>query len=268
MARRLPIFACGTLAVLLAIPLLGSDEWLVYVGGGLEAVEGGWSERHGQVIFTQLGGTLVSVPHDEVDLATSAMITWQLGGRRKPPPQADVDDAPVQEPGSSQPCTPARLLGLSGSETMEIRTGELRETVHLACLDAPETHHRYPQLGWFGRATISAIELDVKPGDEICVSEHDPPLRDGEDHRIVHVALASGRDYTAKVIASGLGLLRTGTCANSAYYRDLENQAISEQRGLWGSMSERASIAAANLAVVVGGSPSAMRAPSRRSGGG
>jgi hypothetical protein len=85
-ARR--ISAASLLLVALLAAPGSADEWLVYVGGGMEPVQGGWAERRGQVLFTQRGGTLVSIPHDEVDLATSAIITWQLNGRRRLPPRA------------------------------------------------------------------------------------------------------------------------------------------------------------------------------------
>ena len=55
--------------------------------------------------------------------------------------------------------------------------GEERETVHLACLDAPETQHQFAELAWFGRATLSAVQLAVKRGAEVCLTELTPPLR-------------------------------------------------------------------------------------------
>jgi hypothetical protein len=81
---------------------------------------------------------------------------------------------------------------------------------------------------------------------------------------VVFVTLADGRDFTAEVIAGGLGLLRPATCARAAYYRRIEDRAIAAERGLWGRMSTQAAFAAANLAVSVAGGPP----PPRRSGGG
>ncbi len=239
---------------LLAILFAGAgvaDEWLVYVGGGLEPVEGGWAERKGQVVFTQRGGTLVSVAYPDVDLAASAFITWQLNGRRRVPPRAvlprlpgEPESAPSRPDAGAAPCEPGRILALRGPETLVVAAGERQETVHVACLDAPETEHKFPELGWFGRATLSAVRLDVRAGDAICVTELDPAQRDGEGHRIVYLTLEDGRDYTAMLIGEGLGMLRSGSCDRSAAYRRLEDRAIAELRGLWGPMSQPAAMAA------------------------
>lgn len=265
-AARLPLaLLAATLAATLIPPAHAADEWLVYVGGGLQAIEGGWEERPGQVVFRMRGGTLVSVPYADVDLPASAFITWQLGGRRRPPPRAALpDESPAGAP--APPCVPARLVALRSGETLEVVAEDGgREIVHLACLDAPETAHRYPQLGWFGRAALSAVEMAVGPGSAICLTEKTPPQRDREGHRVVFVTLTDGRDLTAEAIAGGLGLVRPRACARAAYYRQIEDQAIASQRGLWGGMAAKAAWAAADLAVSVGGAPPA---PRRSSGGG
>ena len=254
----------AALAAALATGAAASDEWLVYIGAGLEAIDGGWEERRGQVLFRLRGGTLVSVPYADVDLPASAIVTWQLGGRRRVPPRAALPESSPAPPGEAPPCVPARVVSLRTGETLEVSDGKRREIIHLACLDAPETQHKYPELGWFGRATLSAIELEVPPGAHVCLTEQTPPQRDREGHRVVLVTLADGRDYTAQVIAGGLGLLRPVGCVRAAYYRKLEDRAIAGQRGLWGGMSTRAAFKAANLAVAVGGGPP----PPRRSGGG
>ena len=259
--------ALALAAVLLSLfvaPAAAADEWLVYIGAGLEAIEGGWEERRGQVLFRLRGGTLVSVPYADVDLPASAVVTWQLGGRREAPPRPALPKELPAEPAERPPCVPARVVSLRSGETLQISDGKTREIVHLACLDAPETRHKYPELGWFGRATLSAVELAVPPGSHICVTEQTPPKRDAEGHRVVYVNLADGRDYTAEVIAGGLGLLRPAGCPRAAEYRRMEDRAIARQRGLWGTMSAQAAFKAANLAVSVGGGP----APPRQRGGG
>ena len=88
MSSRLASALVALLIAVLALPAGASDEWLVYIGAGLQAIEGGWEEKRGQVMFRLRGGTLVSVPYADVDLPTSAILTWQLGGRREVPPRA------------------------------------------------------------------------------------------------------------------------------------------------------------------------------------
>jgi hypothetical protein len=209
------VFALGVLVAVCVAGPGSADEWLVYLGGGLEPIEGAWAERRGQVIFTKLGGTLVSVPFHEVDLAASAIITWQLGGRRRLPPRPALPEVPSDAPASPPPpCIGARVLALPSAETIEVMIGEEPETVHIA---------------W--------------------------PVRDGQGHRIVYVKLADGRDYAAGVIAGGLGLLRPELCGRAARYRALEDRAIAGQAGLWGQMSARAAFAAASHTVAVGAGP-------------
>lgn len=254
------IVAMAALAFALLSGAGVADEWLVYVGGGLEAVEGGWEERGGRVLFTMRGGTLVSVPFEDVDLPTSTFITWQLGGRRQVPPRAALPDDETEIETESPPsCIDARLLAVLSGETLEVAVGEARETIHLACLDAPETQHQFAELAWFGRATLSAVQLAVKPGAEICLKELTPPVRDKAGHRIVSITLADGRDYAEGVIFGGLGILRPRYCPRAAHLRKLENRAIAEQRGLWGPMSQRASFQAAMSGPAVSAGPARTR---------
>lgn len=269
MSCRIPRFFAVLsfmVASAVAISPATGDEWLAYLGGGLEEVEGGWVERDGLVLFTLRGGTLVSVPFHEVDLPTSAFITWQLGGRRRAPPRAELPKAAAETEIEPAPeCVGARVLAVVDGETLQVATGEGRETIHLACLDTPETEHRFAELRWFGRAALSAVQIEVKPGAEVCLTELELPQRDEEGHRIVFVTLADGRDYTEGVIAGGLGLLRPGRCSRAAHYRQLENRAIAEQRGLWGPMSQRAAFAAVNFTPTGPGGPIGSQRP--RGGG-
>ena len=267
--RCLPILAVA--AVLCAAVPAAADDWLVYLGGGLEPIEGGWDQRHGQVVYHKVGGTLVSVPFSEVDLPTSAFVTWQLNGRTEPPPRSPVPESgPTTAQGNEEECAKGKMVALRDSETLSVllEGAAEPETVHVSCLDAPDTRHRFAELGWFGRAALSAIKLEVQTGQEVCLTEHTPPQRDKEGHRVVYVTLAGGQDYAASVIAAGLGLLRLGPCARADRYRDLETRAIATQRGLWGRRSERAAIAAAGNTIAIAGAPGGGAAPPRRIGGG
>lgn len=247
----------------------GADDWLVYLGGGLEPIEGGWDLHKGRVLFTKLGGTLVSIPAAEVDLPTSAFITYQLNGRRQAPPRAPLAPKaePVTQSDDQRVCVKGRIKALLDGETLEIETEGVTETVHVACLDAPDTRHRFAELGWFGRAAVSSLELGLRKSGEVCLAETLPPRRDKQGHRIVYVRLASGKDFAAEMIKGGLGLLRLGPCERAAAYRRLEDRAIADQAGLWGEMSEKAAFAAAGKTVVIGAG-GAGPPPPRRIGGG
>jgi len=242
-----------TLALLVVVVGLSAsvvvaDEWLVYIGGGLEPIEGGWTERQNRVLFTNVGGTLMSVSYEDVDLPASTFITWQLGGRRQVPPRASFEELPPSsEAVSPPPCEDARLIRLFSPESLEVATGEEREIVHVACLDTPESNHLFPALGWFGRAAMSAVETAVREGARVCLTEETPPRRDGKGHRVVYVSLEDGRDFATLVVASGFGLLRPSECRRGAHYRSAEDQAISRQVGLWGRSGAPPAFDAARL---------------------
>ena len=256
--------ALGAFVTLWATGSVSADEWLVFIGGGLQDVEGGWEERGRTVVFTLRGGTLASVPFEDVDLPTSAFITWQLGGRRQPPPRAPLPDLESEtEFQAVTECIEARVKSIQSGETLEVIVDGESEIVHLACVDAPETQHQFPELAWFGRATVSAIRIAVKPGAEICLVEQKPVRRDGEGHRIVDVQLSDGRDIAEAVIFDGLGLLRPASCSRAHYLRRLEDRAIAEQRGLWGSMSQKAALQAAMSGPAVDAGASPARTPGR-----
>lgn len=262
-ARRLGGLVLPLLAALAAAPV--AADWLVYLGGGVQETSGGWEERDGEVLFHAPSGMLLSIPAEDVDLPASAVISWQMRGRGRPPARPPLPPEPGPGTAPGRECVPARLVSLLGAETLEVaRSGE-REIVHVACLDAPEVGHKFPQLGFFGRAALSAIELEVRAGDAVCLAEHEPPLRDGEGHRVLHVALGDGRDYAAEVIAGGLGMLRSGPCDRAAYYRDLEDRALAAERGLWGRISAEASFAAVSNSLARAAGPPPRRT---RSGGG
>jgi endonuclease YncB( thermonuclease family) len=267
--RLFQVVALGGLVALWTTGIATADEWLVYIGGGIQDIEGAWEERGRIVVFTLRGGTLASVPFEDVDLPTSAFITWQLGGRRKPPPRPELSEpAPGAgaEPQVVEDCIAARLKAIRSGETLEVVVGGEPETIHLACLDAPETEHQFPELAWFGRATVSAIELGLKPGAEICLVEQTPERRDRQGHRIVDVKWADGRDFAEAVIFDGLGILRPGKCPRALYLRRLEDRAIAEQRGLWGPMSQKAAFQAVMSGPAVDAGPSRGQVPSRAPG--
>ena len=242
-----------------------ADQWISYIGGGVERIdEGAWSVRRGQVLFRQLGGTLVSAPACDVDLATSTFITWQINGRRGTPPRVSLANTGKSEELPAE-CSPARVVSHVGSETLEVLVDGKSQTIHIACLDTPEMQHEMPQVAWFGRAALSWLQLVVRPGDEICLTEESPPQVDGEGHRIVLVTRADGRDYTGAAISGGYGLLRAESCGRAEHYRGLENEAIARQRGLWGAKAENAAVAAVSHGAATSSGPPPRR---RASGGG
>lgn len=271
-------------ASIAAVAVLGmsgaavADDWLVYLGGGLEAIEGGWEERDGQVLFRKRGGTLVSIGYSEVDLAASAFVTWQLNGRREAPARSPLpgleggatsgaESGEASAAGSVRvTCAKARVKKVANPETLVVETDAGVETVHVACLDAPDTRHRFAELGWFGRVAQASVEHEVRAGEKVCLAEPETPaaletlLRDDAGHRIVYVTLADGKDYAAQVIGAGLGLLRIGPCERAAAYRELENRAIADERGLWGARAEKPALDVATKTVAIAAAPGAFGA--------
>ena len=137
--------AVGVFALGLSASIVRADVWLVLVDGGVEAIEGGWSEKSGRVTFTRVGGTLSSMRADDVDLATSSFVTWQLDGRRQAPPRAPLEKfAPLPEGTEEPPCVGAVMTRLLGGESLEVKIGDATEIVHVALSGHPGVESEDP----------------------------------------------------------------------------------------------------------------------------
>ena len=79
--RPLPVLALTVLLLATgAFPLAAADEWLVYIGAGLEAIEGGWEEKRGQVMFRLRGGTLEDrLAESALDPTQAVELATQVG---------------------------------------------------------------------------------------------------------------------------------------------------------------------------------------------
>jgi endonuclease YncB( thermonuclease family) len=270
--RGLPplVVSVGLAAQLLLAAPAGAD-WLVYRAGGVQEIEGPWEVAGAQVRFHLPGGTYSMVRADEVDLAASAFLSWQVGDRATmgaghPPAGAELVAragavaAPPEEGGV--PCVPARVVRIVTAETIEIDAGQGTETVHLACIDAPEPGHPLPELSSFGEQSAGTVSLLARPGTTVCVTEERPALADRAGHRIVYLALADGRDLGELVLRRGLGLARGGACARRDAYVAIERQALAAGSGHWGPVGHDLSVAILAEAVELGGGASAL--PKRR----
>ena len=237
-ARRfaVPLLALASLSPF-AAP--AAADWLVYTGGGVEEVRGAWQVKRGQVVFTAPSGALMAVRVDEVDLAASAFLTWQVGERRglsakHPPAGTEMRSGGATAAGAKEaPCAEAKVVSVREAETLEIESAGRKETVHLACVDAPGVTHIFPQLSALGADAREKVELLARPGFKVCVAEEIPPLRDRDGHRVVYLKLADGRDLGGELLTRGLALARTGGCAREKTYFELESRAIAALAGHW-----------------------------------
>lgn len=258
----------GTLAVALLLAACAlvappaTADWLVYRAGGVQEIRGAWEVVGSQVRFHLPNGTYSTLRADEVDLAASAFLSWQVGDRRaigaaRPPAGAEIAAAASGVPGGEAPpskgCTPARVVRIATAETLEIDAGRGPETVHLACVDAPEPGHPLPELSAFGEQAAGTVSLLARPGAEVCVREEGSPLVDRAGHRVVYLDLADGRDLGELVVRRGLGLVRGGACARRDAYLAVESSALAAGVGHWGSVGHDLSVAVVGEAVEMGG---------------
>ena len=233
--------------------------------------------RDNAVVF-HASRTLLSVRIENVDVPASQFLSWQLlenrrrtepspsgisGAFRKPP--AEVPRQPAAKvagwpglPGfvaKDFPCVPARVERVVSAETLEVSAGGKRETVHAACLGAPQVQQRYPELAWFGRESTAGVSPLVRAGQNVCLAEEQPPLRDELGHRRLYIELANGRDLTAEVIGRGLGVLRSGTCSRIDRYRPIAKEAFLQERGHWGPASLDAALAVLSNGPILAAGP-------------
>lgn len=256
--------------VLLAAPFIAAEQaaadWIVFLAGGVQETRGAWEVRGRQVRFTAPSGTLQSVRAEEVDLAASAFLSWQIGERQaidagRPPVGVEFRAADGAAAAEAPPCLPARVVAVSSAETIEIERGGHREIVHLACLDAPEAAHRLPELAYFGHSADSIVAALVPPSATVCVGDENPPLADRSGHRIVYLQLDDGQDLGELLVSRGQALARGGTCARREQYLAAESAALGRGTGLWGSVAHDLSLAIVGLPSSSGGMPAL---PARR----
>jgi endonuclease YncB( thermonuclease family) len=256
------------LALAVLAPVGAAADWIVFVNGGLQETDGPWRVRGNQVLFHSRQGTLLTVRAEDVDLPSSAFISWQIGdlrsGRRAPPPpgaSGPPGRGAAEPKAAPAPCAQARVVRVVAAETLEVAVGGRTEAVHAACLDAPETKHKFPQLAWYGSSTYGAVGGLVRAGDVVCLGEDSPPQRDKLGHRVVYVTLKDGRDLSAEVITRGLGLLHRFSCGRGAAYQALESGARLAEQGHWGpAANEVAMFIVAQGAAFGGGPPPAIAA--------
>jgi len=247
--RRCLLLALG---LALALSAAAAAEYLVYLGGGVQRIDGPWQVRGAQVLFHSTNGNLLSVKIEDVDLPASEFLSWQLqDGRRRtePSPLLGAQRGRRDWPGipgfvpQGTPCSAARVVQVVSAETLSVTVDGRSETIHAACLSAPQTQHAFPVLAYFGKEAASAVASLLHPGDGVCLVEEQPPQRDTLGHRRLYVELAEGPDLTAEVIGRGLGLVRTGPCGRLARYQALAEQARAEERGHWGPAGTSAALA-------------------------
>lgn len=258
MTRRITIM----LALALAAPAVSHAGWLVYVGGGVQRTQGDWQVRGGQVLFHGPNGTLLSVRLEDIDVPASAFLSFQLqegrrhneasplGARRQSTWKGLAGFVPA-----GTPCATARVSRVVSAETLEVTLGERTETVHAACLAAPQNQQRFSELAWFGRESASAVANLLRAGQTVCLAEEQPAQRDPQGHRRLYIELPDGRDLTAEVIGRGLGVPRNGPCSRAARYQALAQEALAEQRGHWGPASLEASLAVLSNGPIMGAGP-------------
>jgi endonuclease YncB( thermonuclease family) len=258
-----------SLAVVLAAATASpaAAEWLVYFKGGIQETRGAWEVRGARVLFTTPSGTLSTIRAEEVDLAASAFLSWQVGQRRAigtahPPAGAELRDGSAGPVGVA-PCVPAKVAQVLAGETLDVEIAGKIETVHLAGVDAPEADHRTPELAWLGERARAETAALAPPGARVCVADEVPPLVDRGGHRIVYVALPGGADLGAALVARGLGLARGGAAARRATYLELERAALGGAAGAWGELEHDLSVAIVPQAYDLGGSGKGAAPPRR-----
>jgi endonuclease YncB( thermonuclease family) len=255
--RRLAL-SLALIAGALAVPVRG--EWIVFVGGGIREIRGELDIRGRQVRFHDVSGTLMSIAADDVDVAASAFLSAQVG--RTPPPATGAPPAPGSGGRPTAPCTPVRLVRIASAETYELELGGRTETIHLACIDAPETRHRFPELAFFGHEAVARVEQLLATSPSLCLVEDDPPRRDAADHRVAFLRTGDGRDLGAEIVRRGFAVARAGNCGRVGDYRALEARARTDREGHWGPSANGAAVAVVASAVAFHAVP-----PARRGGG-
>jgi endonuclease YncB( thermonuclease family) len=259
--RRLALLLALLPALAGTVAVPARAEWIVFVGGGIREIRGSLDVRGRQVRFHDVSGTLMSVAADDVDVAASAFLTAQVG--RMPAPSSVVAPGPAAGGRPGAACASVRLARIASAETYEVEIGGKVETIHLACVDAPETRHRIPDLAFFGHEAAARVEQLLATSPSLCLVEDDPPRRDGADHRVAFLRTGDGRDLGAEIVRRGFAVARAGNCGRVEDYLALEARARADQQGHWGPSAHGAAVAVVASTVSFGGMPTARRGGGR-----
>ena len=254
-------FALAITAVLAGKP--AEADWLVYIGGGIQETAGPWKLKGRQVVFQTPTGTLFSVRADDVDLPSSAFVSWQMSvaeGKKPssaPGASAQQKSPTPPKPPAATPCVPSRVVRVASADTLEIEIGGKAEVIHLAGFDGAEIQHRFPEFAWFGKRSADTVLGFFRETAAVCLFEETPPRRDQLGHRLLYLRLANGGDLGTEMLNRGLGIARDGAWARGDEYRDLESRARSTAAGHWGEQASQPtmSIVLNNLAKGAGPAP-------------
>jgi endonuclease YncB( thermonuclease family) len=233
---RPPARAAAVLAACSLVASAGRADWLVFVGGSVAETSGPWELRGRQVRFRPPSEQLQSISIDEVDLASSAFLSAQLGATRPTAPAAEAP--PASAPASpaapaAPPCRSGRALRPEGTERIVVDTGGGLETVRLACFDGPEANAGLEPIVHY----VAAFEreasrlLAVRPA--VCFEPDAELASDETGSRVAYLRLADGRDLGGELIRRGFAVAAPGRCTRAAEYRRLEREAAARGSGLW-----------------------------------
>jgi len=254
----------------LAAAAPAAANWIVFARGGMQEIRGVIQVRGKQVVYSAPNGTLLSARLEDVDVPSTAFLTWQVGdGRKLPPSAAPPLAAPKagQAAAAASPCADVRVDSVANSETLRIDAGKGIEVVHLEGVDGPDLRHKYPDLDWYGRVAIANVEALAPAGSKVCISEEVPPRRDEEGHRLIYVRTRTTSDVGAEIIRRGLAVARSDAFSRRDGYRELERGAQRDGRGHWGPESNEASLAIAINALGLTGGPGPAPYAGVRTGG-
>jgi endonuclease YncB( thermonuclease family) len=252
----------------LAAAAPATANWIVFARGGMQEIRGVIQVRGKQVVYASPNGTLLSARLEDVDVPSTAFLTWQVGdGRRLPPSAAPKSAAPGQPAPALPPCVDVRVDSVANSETLKIDGGKGIEVVHLEGVDGPDLRHKFPDLDWYGRVAIANVEALAPAGSKVCVSEDVPPRRDEEGHRLIYVRTRTTSDLGGEIIRRGLAVARSDAFSRRDAYRELERGAQRDGRGHWGPESNEASLAIAINALGLTGGPGPAPYAGVRTGG-
>jgi endonuclease YncB( thermonuclease family) len=230
------IGATALLTILAAAP--AAADWLVFAGGAVTEIRGGWEVRGRQVVFHAPSGELQSIAVSELDLAASAFLTSEVS-RIRPAPAPGARAASPAERSTEPVCRSGRAIGTVDAERIVVAGEGGNEIVRLACTDAPRTNALLePVVHYAARARDGLGKfLLVKPS--VCL-EPSGALAGADENRVAYVRLADGRDLGAELIRSGFATAGSSHCERREAYEAIEQSAAAQRAGLWAETSQAA----------------------------
>lgn len=128
-----------------------------------------------------------------------------------------------------------RVVNVADGDTFSVSMNGIEERVRLVGVDTPETHHPSKGEQCFG-ADASNFTKGLIAGKSVRLeADTQQPNRDRYSRLLRYVYLEDGRELNELLVREGYALATDFNTSKKQLFKDLQDKAKNERKGLWGS---------------------------------